>query len=106
MIDPDTHLQNPNGQYFHFGRRPVWHVQPGAIFRYENNAGGGWGDPLHREPDRVLRDVRDEYTTIEAARHTYGVVIQGDPEHHPEALIIDVEATEKLRAKLAARDST
>ena len=37
-------------RYHHCGRRPVWRVQPGAVWRYQTNAGGGWGDPLEREP--------------------------------------------------------
>jgi N-methylhydantoinase B len=102
VCDPETHvLDAANGRYFHFGRRDVWKVQPGAVFRYQNNAGGGWGHPLEREPERVLRDVRDEYVSIEAARDVYGVVVQGDPEHDPEGLSIDRAATEELRRKLA-----
>ena len=99
MIDPQTHRQDFEGEYFHFGRRAVWHAAPGAIFRYESNAGGGWGDPLQREPERVLCDVRDEYTSIEAAREVYGVVIAGDPVRDPEGIQLDLEATRKLRAK-------
>ena len=39
--------------------------------------GGGWGDPYEREPERVLRDVRDGVVSVEAARREYGVVIDG-----------------------------
>ncbi|MBV9606100.1 MAG: hydantoinase B/oxoprolinase family protein [Solirubrobacterales bacterium] len=101
MIDPRTHLQDSRGDYVHFGRKPVWHAQPGAIFRYESNAGGGWGDPLQREPERVLRDVRDEYTSIQAARAVYGVVIEGDPVGDPEGLALDLEATRQLRGQMS-----
>lgn len=51
----------------------------------------GFGDPFERDPELVLRDVRDEKVTLEAAKHDYGVVID------PETLTLDQEATEKLR---------
>jgi N-methylhydantoinase B len=37
--------------------------------------GGGWGDPLERDPARVLRDVRNELLGEALAREQYGVVI-------------------------------
>ncbi|PSM37597.1 hydantoinase [Streptomyces dioscori] len=37
--------------------------------------GGGYGDPLLRDPRLVAADVRDGYVTEETARHTYGVVL-------------------------------
>ncbi len=39
---------------------------------------GGYGDPLERDPDAVLSDVLDGFTTVELAERDYGVVI--DPE--------------------------
>ena len=37
--------------------------------------GGGFGDPLDRDPDLVLRDVRDGVVSVEAAEERYGVVV-------------------------------
>jgi N-methylhydantoinase B len=37
--------------------------------------GGGWGDPLEREPDRVLKDVAEGFVTPEAALREYGVKV-------------------------------
>ncbi|SDQ09180.1 hydantoinase B/oxoprolinase family protein [Leucobacter chromiiresistens] len=37
--------------------------------------GGGYGDPLEREPEAVLVDVEDQRVTVETARDIYGVVI-------------------------------
>ncbi|MCZ6666931.1 MAG: hydantoinase B/oxoprolinase family protein, partial [Gammaproteobacteria bacterium] len=54
---------------------------------------GGYGDPLEREPARVLSDVLDEFTTIKLAREDYGVVID------QETLTLDSAATELLRAE-------
>ncbi len=58
--------------------------------------GGGWGDPLDREVQRVLDDVMDYYVSIKRARDVYGVVID------PETLEVDQEATEKLRKEKKA----
>lgn len=55
------------------------------------NAGGGYGDPLDRDPAAVLGDVLDGYVSIEGAREDYSVVII------PDKLIIDLRATETLR---------
>lgn len=105
LLDPETHALDPeHGQYFHFGRQPFWRSAPNTITRYQTNAGGGWGDPLTRDPDWVLRDVRNEYVSPEAARDRYGVVIiGGDPDTDPEAMRVDEAATTKLREELGAR---
>ncbi|GAA3551724.1 hydantoinase B/oxoprolinase family protein [Amycolatopsis ultiminotia] len=103
MLDPETKTIDPAGEYFYFASTPVWHTQPNAVFRYLTNGGGGWGRPLQRSPERVCRDVRDEYVTIEGAYRDYGVVITGDPHNDPEGLTIDHEATAARRAELAAK---
>ena len=54
--------------------------------------GGGWGNPFNRDPALVLRDVRDEVVSVEAAARDYGVVIGSDGRS------IDAEATSALRA--------
>jgi N-methylhydantoinase B/oxoprolinase/acetone carboxylase alpha subunit len=53
-----------------------------------------------RPPDQVLRDVVDGYVTREAAEREYGVVID------PQALVIDADATDKLRKGLAHDTTT
>jgi N-methylhydantoinase B len=60
-------------------------------------SGGGWGDPFTREPERVVRDVRDGYVTVEGAARDYGVIVVGDPEEEPERLSFDAAATADLR---------
>jgi N-methylhydantoinase B len=59
--------------------------------------GGGYGDPLEREPERVLHDVREGYVSVARAAEVYGVVLQGDAERF-ETLFVDVAATEARRA--------
>jgi N-methylhydantoinase B len=57
------------------------------------SSGGGYGDPLEREPERVLSDVEDGIVSREEAKEIYGVVIEED-------LVLDLLATDKLRQDL------
>jgi N-methylhydantoinase B len=66
-------------------------LKPGDIVQVNMNAGGGYGEPLERDPELVLGDVLDGYVSIEGAREDYGVVIA------PDKLVIDRAATERLR---------
>jgi N-methylhydantoinase B len=50
-------------------------IKHGEILGKVSGGGGGVGDPLEREPEKVLRDVINEVVSIEAASETYGVVI-------------------------------
>jgi N-methylhydantoinase B len=100
VLDPVTKLPSPDGEYHYFGQVPIWRTTPYTTFRYLTNGGGGFGNPLEREPERVKVDVRDGYVTIEGAARDYGVVITGDPDTDPEGLEVDTAATEQLRATL------
>lgn len=51
-------------------------IRTGDRFRRGTAGGGGLGDPLEREPARVLDDVADEYVSTERARLDYGVVVR------------------------------
>ena len=62
----------------------------------EGPAGGGFGDPLERDPEKVRWDAREEYISLDAARSVYGVVLDTSP----ECYAVDVEATRELRAEL------
>lgn len=102
LIDPSTNLPDPDGEFAYFGRVPAWQTAPGAMFRYLTNGGGGWGDPQRRDPERVKRDVRDGYVSIEQAAAVFGVVVEGDPERWPERLTVDEEATRRRRAEMGS----
>lgn len=54
-------------------------------------AGGGYGDPLEREPEAVLADVLHGRVSAATALETYGVVLSGDDDS------LDAEATAKTR---------
>lgn len=66
-------------------------IGSGRLLFAQSQGGGGWGDPLKRDPDAVREDVVDEYVSVAGARRDYGVVID------PETLEVDREATRSLR---------
>ena len=51
------------------------YLAPGEVFTMTWQGGGGYGDPLARDPDAVARDVREQKVTAEAARSVYGVIV-------------------------------
>jgi N-methylhydantoinase B len=73
----------------------------GDLFRHIMAGGGGYGDPLEREPALVLQDVVEEKVSIEMARADYGVVITADGAED----IIDHQATAALRRAMRGRSS-
>src|SRR5262249_47744011 len=50
-------------------------LRPGDHVIYQSNGGGGFGNPLDRDPARVLADVEEGWIAPEKAENTYGVVI-------------------------------
>ena len=69
-------------------------VGAGGAIRLESAGGGGWGDPLDRDPEKVLLDVREEFITADSARGDYGVVVDS------KAWKVDAKATEALRREM------
>lgn len=69
------------------------HVRKGDLIVFDTWGGGGWGDPLQRDPLKVLVDIQRGLVTVEGARR-YGVIIENGA--------INTSATETLRASLAA----
>ena len=66
----------------------------GEVFRHVHPGGGGWGDPLERDPTLVLRDVRNEFLSAAKAEADYGVVID------TRGWTIDGAATERAQAAI------
>ena len=77
------------------GKIDVLHLEPGDVLRVGTQGGGGYGDPLEREPERVLADVRAGVVSVAMARQAYGVVVDGQT--------LDGQATAALRAELGRR---
>lgn len=75
-------------------------ISAGQRITYDYGGGGGWGDPLDRDPSAVLDDVLDEYVSVEGAERDYGVVLTGSLDDL--TLIVDIDATRALRARRRA----
>lgn len=71
-----------------------FHVEAGDILHFITWGGGGWGDPLERDPALVAKEIRQGLVTAEGALG-YGVVIAADGS-------VDAAATEALRTKMRA----
>ncbi|MCP8970096.1 hydantoinase B/oxoprolinase family protein [Ectobacillus ponti] len=70
-------------------------VEEGDQILFVTAGSGGWGDPLERDPQKVLLDVDRGLVSAEKALHSYGVVTGQTGE-------IDEQKTTEMRAKLAA----
>jgi N-methylhydantoinase B len=75
-------------------------MSAGDTLVYDYGGGGGWGDPLDRDPQAVLDDALDEYVSVQGAERDYGVVLTGSLDDL--TLAVDVEATERCRAQRRA----
>jgi len=70
-------------------------LKRGDLLRLETCGGGGWGDPLTREPERVKQDVARGLVTARGALEDYGVALD------PVTLEIDKTATDETRRRRA-----
>ena len=75
---------------------PRYPVSKGDIVRAEGGTGGGYGNPLEREPEKVVDDFVDGLIDREAAEQDYGVVIDSAGQ-------VDTVATRDLRQTRAAQ---
>jgi N-methylhydantoinase B len=83
VLDPDAAFEVLGPKP---GLRPM---KRGDVFAVSWQGGGGWGDPLLRAPEAVLRDLRRGAISPRTAREIYGVVIVGET--------LDEVATEAAR---------
>lgn len=63
---------------FHFGKVSSYEMRRGDVVVMQAAGGGGYGDPLERDPAVVAEDVVDGYVTAGRAETVYGVVIDND----------------------------
>jgi N-methylhydantoinase B len=82
------------GKRFSFRTFDLTYLEPGDILISYSGGGGGVGDPLNREVEKVRWDALNEYISVQTAREVYGVIID------PKTFEVDDEATKALRAKL------
>ena len=88
---PSRNILNPDKEARLLDSKVTMHLRRGDVFRHELPGGGGWGDPLDRDPSNVLNDARNEYISVEGANRDYGVVIDSS------TWTVDLVATRNLR---------
>jgi N-methylhydantoinase B len=74
-------------------------IVPGDTFTRPSAGGGGFGDPLDRDPEAVREDVVDGYVTLEGARKDYGVVVR-EVDAELSQYELDLEATTRERDRI------
>jgi N-methylhydantoinase B len=65
-------------------------LQHGDVYHHRMPGGGGWGDPLDRDPEAVAWDAQNEKVSRAAAREDYCVLLNADGS-------VDADATAALR---------
>lgn len=88
LINPDGKINELPSKIAHL------EVEKESTLRYTGTCGGGYGNPLKRDPYTVYEDYLDDYVTIDQVRDEYGVVLKEDLSG------VDVDKTEKLRRSL------
>jgi N-methylhydantoinase B len=76
-------------------------IEEGDTFTRPSAGGGGYGDPLERDPADVCEDVADGYVTIARARTDYGVVVE-EVDADLSEYAVDETATEEERTRIRA----
>jgi N-methylhydantoinase B len=90
-VGPDVVVKPGSSEERHLLKVNALPLASGDDWELRTGGGGGFGDPLERDPKRVRDDVLDGYVSREAAEKDYGVVFEED-------LTVDEEATRRLRA--------
>ncbi|HET9938866.1 MAG TPA: hydantoinase B/oxoprolinase family protein [Gaiella sp.] len=75
------------------GSKSTIDLVPGDVISVRSCGGGGYGPPEERDPERVLRDVREGKVSARRALDEYRVVVSGDG--------LDLAATTELRRSIA-----
>jgi N-methylhydantoinase B len=71
-------------------------IRSGEVVRIRTTGGGGWGDPLERPYDEVVRDVLWGKVSVAAAQADYGAVVTGSQ----DAPAVDEAASDRLREEM------
>ena len=86
------YLREPDGEALELNSKATFDVKPGETISIQTPGGGGYGPPLERDPDEVLKDVRLGKVSASRAGSAYGVVLD------EAGLAVNREATARLRA--------
>jgi N-methylhydantoinase B len=94
---PSENYLNPDSENRELPGKFTMTIRRGDVFRHVLAGAGGWGDPLERDPDAVVNDVRNELLSPAKAAADYGVVID------PATRTVNRAATERRRAEIRAK---
>ena len=89
------YVLNPDAEATELGSKVTVDLKPDDVISYRTCGGGGYGPPKERDPQSVLRDVRDGKVNQERARQVYGVAIT------PENWTVDSDETARLRSDIS-----
>src|SRR5262245_23891593 len=90
-------VERADGSIEEIPSKQVFTLHQGESLHVDTPGGGGYGDPLERDPEAVRQDVCDQRVTVLMARQQYGVVFQ-EP-----GLSVDPQATQRLRTARRAQ---
>lgn len=90
VLNPGTDREEVKGGSYN-------HLHAQDVLVNNTGGGGGWGNPLDREPERVAADVRNGFVSAEVAARDYGVAVD------PITFKVDCEATKALRAAVGTQ---
>jgi N-methylhydantoinase B len=89
-------LRDPRGKMMQLPSKGTRRVDRGAVISCITAGGGGYGDPLERDPERVRFDVREGLVSSLNARNFYGVVLKRN-------LSVDLPRTVELRKRMRSK---
>ena len=89
---PSSNILNPHAEARRLPSKTLLNLKRGDTLRHVLAGAGGWGNPLERDPQHVLDDVRNGKVSIRSAEMHYGVAID------PDTLQIGVARTSGLRS--------
>lgn len=85
------------------GKVTGYPIREGDVVVMESAGGGGFGDPLTRDPERVRHDLRAGHITPERARDGYGVVLRADGTVDAAATGVRREELQRARRRVAVQ---
>ncbi|MFO1466687.1 MAG: hydantoinase B/oxoprolinase family protein [Steroidobacteraceae bacterium] len=83
-----------SGKRTEYGCNTTFPFNRGDVYTVYFGGGGGFGDPLSRDPGKIEADIRNEYISVDEAARTYGVVVD------PKTMKTDGSATAKRRSDI------
>ena len=93
---PSENTLNPDSENRELPGKFTMTIRKGEVFRHVLAGAGGWGDPLERDPNAVLKDVRNELLSLAKAEADYGVIIDA------QRWRVDAPATQQRQAEIRA----